>query len=134
MHVAGFKPECGTHALRLLPVIDFSYSFRCERCGGTANLGWHGQTAGMSAEQVGHYCAELIGKVTGGEFEYAGTVPDGRTFMQATADRLDELGLTWPWMCPEECGCRLFTDDADKRECGCEGKCTGEEDDAKAQP
>jgi hypothetical protein len=29
-------------------------------------------------------------------------------------------------MCPEGCGCRLGTEDADARECGCDGPCTGE--------
>jgi hypothetical protein len=27
--------------------------------------------------------------------------------------------------CPEGCGCRLGADDADRRECGCDGPCTG---------
>lgn len=27
--------------------------------------------------------------------------------------------------CPEGCGCRLGTQDADARECGCDGPCTG---------
>lgn len=27
-------------------------------------------------------------------------------------------------LCPEGCGCRLDTDDADRRECGCTGPCT----------
>lgn len=28
--------------------------------------------------------------------------------------------------CPVGCGCRLGTDDADRRECGCDGPCTGD--------
>lgn len=31
-------------------------------------------------------------------------------------------------MCPEGCGCRLDGEDADRRECGCDGPCTGDED------
>ncbi len=31
-------------------------------------------------------------------------------------------------LCPGGCGCRLGTDDADARECGCDGPCTGEDD------
>jgi hypothetical protein len=30
--------------------------------------------------------------------------------------------LAWP-VCPEGCGCRLGTDNADARECGCDGPC-----------
>lgn len=29
--------------------------------------------------------------------------------------------------CPEGCGCRLGTHDADRRECGCDGPCNGGE-------
>jgi len=29
-------------------------------------------------------------------------------------------------LCPGGCGCRLGTDDADARECGCDGGCCGE--------
>ena len=127
VHAAGFEPQCGTHRLWLLPVVDFSWSFQCEKCREVANLGWGFQIAGMNVEQIGKYCAGLLTEVVGQEFEYAGTVPDGppSSFMQEMADRLDRLGLTWPWMCSGECGCRLFTDDADKRECGCDGECTG---------
>lgn len=46
----------------------------------------------------------------------------------AAIEFLDDT--TRPW-CPEDCGCRLGPDhagshDADKRECGCGGPCTGE--------
>ena len=30
-------------------------------------------------------------------------------------------------LCPGGCGCRLGTDDADARECGCDGGCCGDE-------
>lgn len=30
----------------------------------------------------------------------------------------------WP-KCPAGCGCRIGTEDADARECGCDGPCTG---------
>jgi hypothetical protein len=29
-------------------------------------------------------------------------------------------------LCPGGCGCRLGTDDADRRECGCDGGCCGD--------
>jgi hypothetical protein len=31
-------------------------------------------------------------------------------------------------LCPEGCGCRLDGEDADRRECGCPGPCTGDGD------
>jgi hypothetical protein len=52
--------------------------------------------------------------------------------------------VTWPQdaapdtapeaRCPEGCGCRLGTDDADRRECGCDGPCTGTAAPDTAQP
>lgn len=33
-----------------------------------------------------------------------------------------------PEMCPDGCGCRLGTEDADARECGCDGPCCGGDD------
>ncbi|MGH3402850.1 MAG: hypothetical protein ACRDRJ_10175 [Streptosporangiaceae bacterium] len=30
-----------------------------------------------------------------------------------------------PHYCPDDCGCRLGTNDADRFECGCDGPCTG---------
>lgn len=31
-------------------------------------------------------------------------------------------------LCPGGCGCRLGTEDADARECGCDGGCCGEDE------
>lgn len=88
--------------------------------------------AAMTTDECGRYCAELLGRITRQEFEYLGCTPGrphGSGFMQRMAELMEELGLGWPWMCSGECGCRLLTDDADKRECGCDGECTGQEGD-----
>ena len=134
IHATGFEPGCGVHALRLLPMVDFSWSFRCDRCGGTASMSWDRNLVGKTADECGKHCADLLGKILMQEVEYVGTVPvpDGG-LMQALADGLERNGLPWAWMCPEGCGCRLYTNDADKRECGCDGECAGQEDDGEQE-
>ena len=49
-----------------------------------------------------------------------------RVYVEARLGRLDGAA------CPEGCGCRLGTDDADRRECGCDGPCTRDEPPAPA--
>lgn len=67
---------------------------------------------------------------------YLGTEEDAFYDIAAGALRaLDDGTLTpsvlgrfmdrWP-RCPDGCGCRLATDDADRAECGCDGPCTAE--------
>jgi hypothetical protein len=46
----------------------------------------------------------------------------------ALRDVLKYLDREADRMCPGGCGCRLGTDDADRRECGCDEGCCGEED------
>ena len=41
------------------------------------------------------------------------------------AEGLGTDDIDWP-LCPGGCGCRLGTDDADRRECGCDGGCCGD--------
>jgi hypothetical protein len=38
--------------------------------------------------------------------------------------RLYEDGAPAAHYCPEGCGCRVGTEDADRFECGCDGPCT----------
>jgi len=41
------------------------------------------------------------------------------------ADAACNADPRWP-RCPDGCGCRIGTDDADSRDCGCDGPCTAE--------
>jgi hypothetical protein len=48
-----------------------------------------------------------------------------RDQLRAELDAAPPLFSAWP-KCPDGCGCRLGTEDADARECGCDGPCTTE--------
>lgn len=55
------------------------------------------------------------------EFDFA---PE-REWWETAAKAATDADLRWP-CCPDGCGCRIGTDDADGRECGCDGPCTME--------
>lgn len=65
--------------------------------------------------------ARLLGELAPAHAALAGQLRD------ALADLADAeaLAANWP-KCPDGCGCRLGTDDADASECGCDGPCTME--------
>lgn len=55
----GFTLGC-VHDLELLPVIDFTYAFRCARCGGMQKVVWLAENAGMTVEQIRDRAAEHV--------------------------------------------------------------------------
>ena len=78
-------------------------------------LAWYG-TATMPHFKVATELAWKVREILGG----AGAAPAGSA-EEATAALMER----WP-RCPDGCGCRLGTDDADHAECGCDGPCTSE--------
>ncbi len=55
----GFNLDC-THDLNLLPVVDFSYTYRCLNCGGTIRVPWHENLASMNTEKLREHAAQVV--------------------------------------------------------------------------
>ena len=86
-------------------------------------------------EQVAHLSAALAGDNEGVRLWMldCGALVDkhrqerdaAREHAQSLAEDLDDAGALlehWP-KCPDGCGCRLGTEDADAKECACDGPC-----------
>jgi hypothetical protein len=55
----GFSLDCA-HDLDLLPVVDFSYSYRCLTCGGVIRVPWHETLASMNQEALRQHAEQVI--------------------------------------------------------------------------
>lgn len=117
---SGFRKGC-RHRVRLLPVIDFSYAYGCLHCRGYLRAAYSQEMAGKSFRDAAAVPVERLAEILGEPVEL---VPVTVRMSDAEFSRACEsLGLVWPEYCPYGCGCQLGTDDADRRDCACDGPC-----------
>jgi 5'-deoxynucleotidase YfbR-like HD superfamily hydrolase len=89
---------------------------------GCADLGGYGMTADELQSVLDRQRADIA--VYAGEFAALMDLRDETAARLITSLREREAAGHPP--CPGGCGCRLGTDDADRRECGCDGGCCGD--------
>lgn len=55
----GFSLSCD-HDLELLPVVDFSFSYRCLSCGGLLRMIWTEEIAGINMDMMKDYASTRL--------------------------------------------------------------------------
>lgn len=104
----GMDAACGTHRMRLMPIIDFALGYRCRDCGGMASLGFSSDTAGLSLEDAAKVHLETLARLTGMAFEMDEDFQHKRWDQAEVLAWLEQNGLSRTIASPE---------------CACEGTC-----------
>ena len=105
----------------------------CLYCGDPCECQWCGgctKAEGGPFEGDSRYCSEdcfaEASERARRQAEYAACCPECGYDRREHAPGCPRCASQEHQLCPGGCGCRLGTDDADRRECGCDGGCCDE--------
>lgn len=111
MEFGGFKTGHGPHRMRMLPVVDLAYAYRCEGCPGYARFPWVLEPREFeNIDQAGEAHTRTLAGYLLQEVAYAGMLPErADTSVMAQMAAAGVVPLDWlekvPCACAGACPC-----------------------------